>query len=422
MKKIMILLLALLMVVPAHAALSIPNLQTSLLNQDPDPAGPGSYVDLRFKIQNTGESAAEKVLVELLPSYPFSLDYSETAERDLGIIPATGDGSQVVIVKYKVRIDQNAVEGENTINLRYKVGNGEWISEEFNINIRTLDSTLSVESVETEPELIVPGQTNKVKVTLTNIADSVIKDVTFKLDLTYSTILSQVTTLDPLAGYSALPFAPVNSATEKKVRFINPGKSHVFEYDIIADSDAESRVYKVPIEITYYDELDNKYTKNDIIGLIVGTPPDLSVVVDSTDLTLGKKVGTVTLRVINKGFTDVKFLDLWVESNGVYELLSAPEVYIGNVNSDDYETAEFDVHITKDYDLKTVQNDTIMLPVKLQYRDANGELYDENIELGLTIHNPSKLGETKNNTTKYIIIGLIAVVLIWFFFFRKKKK
>ena len=38
----------------------------------------------------------------------------------------------------------------------------------------------------------------------------------------------------------------------------------------MAEPDAESDVYKVPIEIEFFDRLGTLYTKNETVGLIVG--------------------------------------------------------------------------------------------------------------------------------------------------------
>ena len=48
-------------------------IKATLVNQEPDPAGPGEIVDVRFKFENKGGENAEDITAELLPDYPFSL-------------------------------------------------------------------------------------------------------------------------------------------------------------------------------------------------------------------------------------------------------------------------------------------------------------------------------------------------------------
>src|SRR3989338_7187239 len=49
-------------------------IEVTLINQEPDPAEPGKYVDIRFKLDNNGSDEARNVDIEILPQYPFSLD------------------------------------------------------------------------------------------------------------------------------------------------------------------------------------------------------------------------------------------------------------------------------------------------------------------------------------------------------------
>jgi len=42
------------------------------------------------------------------------------------------------------------------------------------------------------------------------------------------------------------------------------------KFNLIADPDAEANIYKVPLKIEYSDELGANYSKNLIVGLIIG--------------------------------------------------------------------------------------------------------------------------------------------------------
>lgn len=417
--KIVSMMLIMIMVLTTMVwaqAFSTPTISISLLNQDPDPVGPGEYVELRFKVINQrAGSSANDLELRLNPEYPFTLDPNEDAVKLVGDLPALGDGENALIVKYKLKIDESAVEGVNKVNLEYRHNNLAWISQEFNVNVQTRDANIAVISVETVPEKIKPGDETTVKVKIKNMADSTMRDVALKLDLTYSSVLTTAT----LVSFDSLPFAPLGSSTEQKISSLKPNEVHEFEYKLISYSDAESKVYKVPIVITYYDELETQYTKNDILGLIVGSKPDLSVIVDETDLMVGKRTGTVSIRFINKGFSDVKFLDVTVPSNGKYELLSPEEVYVGNVDSDDYETADFKIYLKED----VKEEHEITLPVKVEYRDANNNIYTENIELAVHIHTSSKI--TGVNPMQSLIgtlfgLGFLVLIALGFFFLGRR--
>lgn len=423
--KNLILAFAILMILALGTAMAqtvkAPALNISMMSQDPDPVSPGRYVELRFKIFNNNPgTTAKNAQVMLDAVYPFSLDLNEEPIRSLGNLDGYGNGKNSMIVKYKVRIDDKAVEGSNPIILKYKQDGMEWLSKEFDVEIRTVDANLAIVSVETVPEKIKPGEEAAVNIKVKNMADSPVKDITFTLDLTFSNFLDRLTTLsaaDSITAFNAMPFAPIGSATEQKIYTMAPGEEKTFSYNIIAYSEAESKVYKVPIELTYFDTSGNEFTKSDVIGLVVGTKPDLSVLIDETDLYVGKDTGTVTIKIINKGFSDTKFLDVKAEATDDIDVLSAHEVYVGNVDSDDYETAEFKIYLKKD----GKEEQTLKFPVIVEYRDANNNFYTDTYDLDLEIISPSKLGQASGGGNPFVLIVLAVVVIGGYLLYRRNK-
>jgi hypothetical protein len=425
MKKIFLLsfFVTIILLSASALAIEVPGINIALMNQIPDPVGPGKYVELRFSVFNSMPgTVAEDFQIELIPEYPFSIDKSEVSLRSLGNLPAMGSGSNVFVVKYKVRVAQDVIHGDVPIKLRYKHNNMDWITRQFDISVQTLDANLAIVSVSSNPEKIKPGDETEVKVMVRNMADSILKDVTLKIDLTYSDIIDSLVTTtatDKLMAFNILPFAPIGSATEQKIYSLKPGEEHEFVYKIITYSDAESRIYKIPVEITYFDELGTEYIKKDIMGLIVGTKPDLSYIVDQSELYVGNRLGTVTIRFINKGFSDVKFLDVKMECTDDFEVLSAKEVYVGNVDSDDYETVDFKLYLKNGV---SKEERTIVLPVKVEYRDTNNNLYHEDLELEMRVLSSEKLGMKKSNFGIIIFIFLVFSLIGIFLYRRSKNK
>ncbi|MCX6819572.1 MAG: hypothetical protein NT129_06270 [Candidatus Aenigmarchaeota archaeon] len=99
------------------------NLKTTFVNQDPYPAETGGYVNLLFKLENWGTNKAENVTFELLSKYPFSLDTGVSAINELGTVGGSQTDENAFLIKYKVRVDKDAVDGENKIGVRYTYGN-----------------------------------------------------------------------------------------------------------------------------------------------------------------------------------------------------------------------------------------------------------------------------------------------------------
>jgi hypothetical protein len=127
-------------------------LQISLVNQNPSTADPGSYVDLLFKVENMGTENAENVTLELLPEYPFSLDSGVSAVKNLGTVNGLQNGNDAFLVKYKVKVDKDAVNGDNEIKLRY--------SDEDGSSYSIVTFNVSVSNPRTDFDVIVQDSTD----------------------------------------------------------------------------------------------------------------------------------------------------------------------------------------------------------------------------------------------------------------------
>ncbi len=99
------------------------------LKYEPYPVNPGEYFDIWIKA-NTGSSSINTIF-ELVPKFPFSLDENEDPIRTFG------STSTEVVMKYKVRVSKDAVEGINPLDLRYSINknNDYWISKSFDIQV-----------------------------------------------------------------------------------------------------------------------------------------------------------------------------------------------------------------------------------------------------------------------------------------------
>ena len=66
---------------------------------------------------------------------------------------------------------------------------------------------------------------------------------------------------------------------------------------------------------------------------------------------------------------DIKFLNVKLDKAEGYKVLSPYEVYIGNIDSDDYETADFKINVDK------ASKEKVILPLTIEYNDANNQEY-----------------------------------------------
>ena len=407
MKKTILVMVMVLMMPMVMAATStnlmtsFPNLKITLVNQEPDPVEPGEYVDIRWKIENIGSENAEDVQLQLIPQYPFSLDPGVSAIRDAGSVHGRQTGDVGAIVKYHVRIDPNAVEGNNEIKLMYKYKGTGWVElEAFNISIQSRQALLGIEAITFEPEKILPGQANKITITVNNLAESMLKDISMKLDFT------------------GLKFSPVGSANEKTIGKLPKSESADVSFNIIADADAESKVHKVPLLITYTDEVGTKFTKNTTIGLIVEDNPSYIVNIEETTLHVKEKPGKIVLSVSNVGSSTLKYTSTNLLPSEDYEILGQDALYLGNIDSDDFETAEFTLYV------KT-NKESVPINAKLTYKDAYNREYTSQENLNLKLYPESlavKYGLEQASSKVGVIVIIIIVAVGYYAYKRWKKK
>jgi len=375
------------------------DIDVTMINHDPDPAEAGRYVTVRFKIENIGAETAEDLVIELLPRYPFSLDPGESAVKAIGSVRSRQVGDTGVILDYRLKVDENAIEGDNEIEIRYRVKNGAWIKlEPFDIEVKPHDILLSIASVKA-PKMIKPGETSSIEINLENLALSYIKDVKVKLEL------------------DGVPFATIDSTNRKIIKQIKAGSKATVSFNLMAEPDAESTLYKIPIEVEFFDRLGVKYNKTENVGLIVGAEPDLSIIIDNSEIYSSEGTGKVTIKFTNKGVTDVKFLNV-VLNEGNYNILSTEEVYVGNIDSDDYETADFTLKLDK------IKENNVVLPLNVEYKDANNNEYSKKINLPLQLYSDSeaKSAGLKKGNSKVGVVIVIIIVAGGFFIYRRWRK
>lgn len=138
MKKIILTLFLALSILFSFAFTSALacDLEISLINQDPYPAIPGDYVKLVFQIDGVENPECGTIQFELLEQYPLIFDPDMEAKITINSGTYQRDYSSFLIAPYKVRIDQDALDGDNPIEVQYKTGlSPAYVSKQFNLNI-----------------------------------------------------------------------------------------------------------------------------------------------------------------------------------------------------------------------------------------------------------------------------------------------
>ncbi len=145
MKKSLIILLGIILIL--GSVLADCNLDISLLNQDPDPAVPGDYVKLLFKVSGVGEADCGDISLELLENYPlkFDPDFNPVQTQKAGAF-AKDYKSNDWTVPYKVRIDSSAIDGNSKIELLYSTkGRDSFkVSKTFDLRIKEVKANFDI--------------------------------------------------------------------------------------------------------------------------------------------------------------------------------------------------------------------------------------------------------------------------------------
>ena len=397
MRKIMLsLLILLLVVVSATSVLAAkrgPLITADILKYEPSPAEPGSLVEVWVSVNNEG-TTSEDFTIEFVPEYPFSLAYGEDQVKTLTALPQ----GENAVIKYRMIVAHDAPNLDMPIKFQYKFGMTlVWTRLEADIAIRTTGAILTVDEYKTTPEVIKPGDMITVDILLKNADKLTVKDVDVTLDLDDSA------------------FSPIGTGGTKRIPSIPAGEIEKVSFELIADTGADIKVHAIPLKLTYKDVRNTEYEDERLISLVMSAEPDLTMVVDSTTVTSPGKAGDVVLKVINKGIMDLKYLNARLVSTEQYDVLSTSnEEYIGNLDSDDFETVEFII--------RPKQKD-IRLNAVVDFKDPYNKDYSLTFDLPLRVYTPAELGQTRFPWgTVIFALVVIAGIIYWFYRRRKKKK
>ncbi|MBS3143447.1 COG1361 S-layer family protein [Candidatus Woesearchaeota archaeon] len=319
------------------------------LKYEPYPVTPGDYFEAWLKITNIGDEEASNAQFELVEEFPFS-NYGTLPKRV--DFPELNAGAGVV-VKFAVYVNPDAVEKTYNLKIKARTGNGTFpVIHELPIDVRTRGTLIIISSV--EPESIIPGKITEVKFTFKNPTDSVIKEITIKPE------------------FAGTPFTPVNSISERRIPSLKPLEETTLSYELIADTSYDTKPYKVPVTIKYNNYNGVLINQSDIIGLLIKPDVDYLLDIEETEVHSRGEVGNVVISISNTGFTDMKFVSLKLLDSDYYDIIGTSRVYLGNLDSDDFETAEFKI--------KARKSKTIPFNVLINYKDNyNNELSEQKI-------------------------------------------
>ncbi|MFO7710484.1 MAG: COG1361 S-layer family protein [Candidatus Woesearchaeota archaeon] len=375
-------------------------INVDLLSQDPDPVGPGSIVDVRFQVNNIGTESIKGAMIEMTPEFPFSK--AGEMQKILGTINARQIGEESYVVFFKLHVSEQATSGIYDLDMRISFDEGKTYKylNPYNIRVKTEDPILAIDSVITEPEQVSPGNDVNVSIGLKNMAETFFRRISIKM------------------GLEELPFSPIGSSNEKTIEILGGNAQKSVDFIMTADAEADSGIYKIPTTITFTDDSGEIRTTQQIISLQVGKEPELMVQLDNNEPFIIGSTNELEIRFVNKDTEDVRFLTATLRESDEYEIISSSTEYVGNIDSDDYETAEYDIRCIKCEDKEAT------FTVDVEYADENNNQYSDTYTVKNRVFTQQEAVEQglvpKNNTLGVLIV--IAIVVVGFVIYRYRKK
>ncbi len=388
------------------AILDSPHINATLSYQDPDPVEPAETVELKFSIKNDGASTAKTTEFMVEAEYPLILASGEDEIKNTGDIPVY-DSTQIdtgeATVRYKFVVDRNADDGEYDITLKYRteggVSRGNWIAlDPFKVKVGGKATSIVIEETKTEPERVPPGESADVTIKLTNNGNTDIEDVTVMLNLQNTTEI-----------------APLKTSNELVIKDLPAGESQEVTFSLIVAPDAAVKVYKIPVKLSYEDQRNNKYERSSYISIVVDAEPEYVLNIEENEVFLEDQAGNVVVSLSNIGVANLNYATLRLEEGEYYTVLSSDTVYLGNLESDDYETAQFKIYASE-------YTEELPLNFRLVYKDGFNQNYDEYITVTtkmFTGREARKYGLVENGTGMFTIMLLIAAGIAGWYFWKK---
>lgn len=377
----------------AYAQQASTNLEMEIVRAEPMPLQAGEYADIWIRVTNTGSSDASNPTFQIIDDFPFQgTENTEWSPR--GGLAA----GETVTWRTQVRVNANAVFGQNDLQVRYTSGNNDvWIEDDLNLSVRTDDRSLIVSDLEF-PERVEPGSTGEMILTLENLANSEFRNIDVNLDV------------------SEIPVAP-RETSRKRIPSVGPGETQNVTFNLDVGVDAENQLYKLPIRIDYQNQAGQELSVTETTGVNVGGFPNIDVDIDESNIRSSGQRGTVTFRILNKGEGQARFVEIRLLENGQYEIISEDSIYLGSMIADGYQTAEYDLYVEEGVE-------ELKLPVVVNYRDGDGDhTYRFNVTRELyTSDELRKYGISQSGSL--LVPGLIGLVLVagGVYYWRRKRE
>ncbi|MGM5482538.1 MAG: COG1361 S-layer family protein [Nanobdellota archaeon] len=374
-----------------------------MLNQDPDPAKPGEYVKLRWKVTKYGEDTLHDFQYQIKPEYPFYLDPGMQKTKEIGNWKGYSGDDNYYTLYYKLRVHKDAAEDNYDMILRKKSGDEDWSSKTYNIRVEEAkDPSLVIGDVKTSPqELKSDIDESKLEIEITNIGDEGVENLKTQLQLPEG-------------------FTPSYSYSDSVVLgTIKAGNSKTSAYYADISEDLESGTYPAKVVARYKeeDDDDNEYKKKVLpINITIKPKPTFEIIDKKINPEVAKPGDTikVKLKIKNTGRKEGESVSVhaFKDSSQPFDLKEKSD-YIGNLKKGEEGEAIITIKAEEDAEKKTH-----IIDIEIRAIDSDEVITEEkHIELKVD----GKENEKKPTPIMgiSIIAGIVIIGLGAFYFLKK---
>lgn len=365
-----------------------------------EPVYPGDTVFVWIPINNIGYGTSlVDTVVKLVPA-------NNATEKTIHVLDSEvslgniDDWNDMRTASFKVHIDQNTLEGEYEfivyVTTKEKES-GITTTAALKDRILVIKGTPIVTLSNTSISAIAPGSTNEVILKFKNEGSGVARNLYVDINTG--------------GEHLASVFSITGSGTRFFLGSLKPGEETKIKFDMIVDSQAQTGVYNIPIKISGIN-----YSASDFIGLGVAGITDF-------ELSYQESGSSFLLSVSNIGVNPAKAVSVEIPPQNSFSVSGSNTQVIGNLNSGDYTSANFQVSQTgrSDMAIKILYTDAAgvrrsidkKLPVKLSGGMA-GATSNSNNDQHASMH-----GEGTNYSglalsfAPYISIVLLGIIGFW---------
>lgn len=227
-RSVLILILMLSIFTTTVYAENVCKATATLLNQDPYPAVPGDYVKLVFQVDGLDNPSCGDITFNLLPDYPIQFNPGESGLKTFKKVDYIKDYKTSILIPYKVRVNEDALDGISPIKAMIQNKGDVSISKTFNLKIKDVRTDFGV----------------------------YIKDYDYTTDIMTLEILN--------IGKPNIEALTVEIPQQKNIEVKGSNKNIVGDLDsneyTTADFEAKPKDGNITIKLTYSDEINVRRT------------------------------------------------------------------------------------------------------------------------------------------------------------------